>query len=113
MEVDMTSPYKSAALLFLAGSALWTASPAFALGPTERAVTDCRAQALGQFGPGEVRSHRVGAIAGNSRSTRVTVYVTADRRYTVQCASDGQGRIVTASFSPARPDGPQLAAGQR
>ena len=112
----MTSPLKSVALLFvpaLLGSALWTASPAAALGPVERAVADCRAEALGQFGPGEVRSHRIGEIEGNSRSTRVTIYLTADRRYTFRCASDGQGRIVTASFSPARPSGPQLAAGQR
>ncbi len=112
----MTSPLKNVALLFvpaLAGSALWTASPAAALGPVERAVADCRTQALGQFEPGEVRSHRVGEIAGNSRSTRVTVYLTADRRYTFRCATDAQGRIVTASFNPARPSGPRLAAGQR
>ncbi len=112
----MTSPYKSVALLFvpaLVGSALSTASPAAALGPAERAVADCRVQALGQFGPGEVRSHRIGEIAGNSRGTRVTVYLTANRRYTFQCAADAQGRIVTASFNPARPGGPRLAAGQR
>lgn len=108
----MTSPLKSVAFVFLAGAGLWTASPALALGPTERAIADCRAQALGQFGAGEIRSHRIGEIAGNSRSTRVTIYVTADRRYTFRCASDGQGRIVTAALSPAR-EGPQLASGQR
>ena len=112
----MTSPLKSVALLFvpaLIGSALAATSPAAAMGPAERAVAQCRAEALGQFGAGEVRSHRIGEIAGNSRRTRVTIYLNADRRYTFECAVGGDGRIVTASFSPARPGGAQLAAGAR
>ena len=68
---------------------------------------------LSRFDAGQVRSHRVGAIAGTSRNTRVTLYVNADRRYTFACAADGDGRIVTASFSPARPDGAQLAGAPR
>src|SRR5690349_12133535 len=116
MEVDMTSPLKTVALLFvpaLIGSALAATSPAAAEADEGRAVAQCRAEALGQFGPGEVRSHRVGEIAGNARRTRVTLYVNADRRYTFECAVGGDGRIQTAAFTPARPAGPRLAAGQR
>ena len=95
-------------------AALLAPSPAVALaGPTERAVAQCRAEALGAFGAGEVRSHRIGEIAGNSRRTRVTIYVNADRRYTFECAVGGDGRLQTAAFTPARPGGPQLAAGAR
>lgn len=112
----MTSPLKSVALLFvpaLIGSALAATSPAAAEAGEGRAVAQCQAEALGHFGPGEVRSHRVGEIAGNARRTRVTIYVNADRRYTFECAVGGDGRIQTAAFTPARQAGPRLAAGQR
>ena len=69
-------------------------------------------QALGHSAP--ARSARPDReIAGNSRRTRVTIYVTADRRYTFDCAVGADGRIQTASFSPARTGGQQLAAGAR
>jgi hypothetical protein len=109
----MKSPLKLSLLPVIAAAAFAAPSPAAALGPAERAVAQCRAEALGAFGAGEVRSHRIGEIAGNSRRTRITIYVTADRRYTFECAVGGDGRIQTASFTPARPGGPQLAAGQR
>ncbi|HST36793.1 MAG TPA: hypothetical protein VLK25_09220 [Allosphingosinicella sp.] len=109
----MKSALKLSVLPAIAAAAFLAPAPAAAMGPAERAVAQCRTEALGQFGAGEVRSHRIGAIAGNSRSTRVTIYVTADRRYTFECAADAGGRIVTAAFNPARPSGQQLAAGQR
>jgi len=97
-----------------AAAALLAASPASALSDSEgRAVAACRAEMLSRFDSGEVRSYRVGAIAGTSRSTRVTLYVNADRRYEFQCAADRQGQIVTASFDPARGNPRQLAGGQR
>ena len=106
------------ALTLSIGSAIAVAflapAPAAALvGPAERAVAQCRAEALAAFGAGEVRSHRIGEIAGNSRRTRITIYVNADRRYTFECAVGGDGRIQSASFSPARTGGQQLAAGAR
>jgi hypothetical protein len=95
-------------------AALLAASPASALSDSEgRAVAACRSEMLSRFDAGAVRSYRVGAIAGSSRSTRVTLYVNADRRYAFQCAADRQGQIVTASFDPARGNERQLAAGQR
>lgn len=113
MEVEMKSALKLSIVPVLAAAAFLAPSPAAALvGPAERAVAQCRAEALGAFGAGEVRSHRIGEIAGNSRRTRVTIYVTAGRRYTFDCAVGADGRIVTASFNPAR-GGPRLAAGAR
>lgn len=109
----MKSALKLSIVPAIAAAAFLAPSPAAALGPAERAVAQCRSQALSHFGAGEVRSHRIGEIGGNSRTTRVTIYVNADRRYTFDCAVGGDGRIVTASFTPARPGGPQLAAGQR
>jgi len=109
----MKSLFAMTILPMVALTALGASTPAQAVGPAERAVAQCRGEALAAFGAGEVRSHRIGEIAGNSRRTRVTIYVTADRRYTFECAADAQGRIVTAAFSPARPGGPQLAAGAR
>ena len=95
-------------------AALLAASPASALSDSDgRAVAACRAEMLSRFDQGQVRTYRVGEIAGSSRSTRVTLYVTADRRYRFQCAADRHGQIVTASFDPARTDARQLAAGQR
>ena len=109
----MKSALKLSIVPAIAAAAFLAPAPAAALGPAERAVAQCRAEALGAFGAGEVRSHRIGEIAGNSRRTRVTIYVTADRRYTFDCAVGDDGRIQTAAFSPARPGGQQLAAGAR
>ncbi|MBV9884249.1 MAG: hypothetical protein JO276_14660 [Sphingomonadaceae bacterium] len=95
-------------------AALFASVPASALTDSEgRAIAACRADMLSRFEPGQVRSYRVGEIAGTSRSTRVTLYVNADRRYTFACAADGQGQVVTASIDPARGAGRQLAAGAR
>ena len=88
--------------------------PAQALSDSEgRAVAACRTEMLSRFDAGQVRSYRVGEIAGTSRSTRVTFYVNADRRYTFACAADGQGQIVTAWIDRARGNELQLAAGTR
>ena len=95
-------------------AALFAASPAPAMSDAEgRAVAACRAEMLSRFDQGQVRSYRVGDIAGTSRSTRVTLYVNADRRYTFTCAADGQGQIVTASIDPPHGAARQLAAGSR
>jgi hypothetical protein len=111
MEDPMTRQILLAALPL---AALFAAAPASALSDSDgRAVAACRAEMLSRFEPGQVRSYRVGEIAGNSRATRVTFYVNADRRYTFACAADGQGQIVTASIDPPRGAGHQLAAGQR
>ena len=93
--------------------ALFAAAPAAALSDSEsRAVAACRTDMLSRFDAGQVRSWRVGEIAGSARNTRVTLYVNADRRYTFSCAADAQGQIVTASIDPARGAARQLAAGQ-
>ena len=95
-------------------AALFASAPAQALSDSDgRAVAACRAEMLSRFDAGQVRSFRVGEIAGTSRSIRVTFYVNADRRYTFACAADGHGRIVTASIDPARGSERQLAAGSR
>lgn len=95
-------------------AALLASAPAQALSDADgRAVAACRAEMLSRFDTGQVRSFRVGEIAGTSRSIRVTFYVNADRRYTFACAADGQGRVVTASIDPARGSARQLAGGGR
>ena len=95
-------------------AALFASTPASALSDSDgRAVAACRAEMLSRFDSGAVRSFRIGEIAGSSRNTRVTIYVNADRRYTFECATGRDGQIQTASFTPARPGGPQLAAGAR
>ena len=101
----------------LLGSALLAAttlipSPA-AAEPAQRAVSQCRAELLSRFPEGALRSYRVTDISGNSRRTRVTIAVTADRRYTFECAADSAGRILTAAFDPPRADANQVAIGQR
>ena len=93
-------------------AALVAPAPALALSDSEaRAVSACRTEMLSRFDAGQVRSWRVGEIAGSARNTRVTLYVNADRRYTFACAADAQGQIVTASIDPARGAARQLAAG--
>ena len=88
-----------------------TATPAAAGETAQRAVSQCRTEMLSHFPEGAVRTYRIADISGNSRRTRVAINVTADRRYRFECATDGTGRIVTASFDPPRGDS-QLAAGQ-
>ena len=96
----------------LLSAALPVLSPASAASEAEgRAVAQCRAELLRQFPEGALRSHRVGAIAGNARTTRVTLHATADRRYTFECAADARGRIVTATLTP--PSATRLAAEER
>ena len=83
-------------------AALFVSGPAAAMSDSDgRAVAACRAEMLSRFAPDQVRSHRIGAIEGNSRNTRVTIHVNADRRYTLQCAAGRDGRLVTASWSPS------------
>ena len=108
----MTSQFVLTALPLAA--ALLAPVPAQAMSDSEgRAVAACRAEMLSRFGAGELRTWRVGEIAGTSRNTRVTLYVNADRRYTFACATDGQGQILTASIDPARGAARQLAGGGR
>ena len=108
----MTRQYLLSALPLAA--ALLASAPAFAVSASEgRAVAACRDEMLSRFEAGQVRSWRIGDIASTSRSTRVTIYVNADRRYTFACAADGRGQVVTASIDPARGAARQLAAGGR
>lgn len=84
----------------LFASALLTPTAAAAGGADERAVAQCRAELLSRFDEGAIRSYRIGEIAGNSRRTRVTIYVNADRRYTFECAAGANGEVLTASLTP-------------
>jgi len=95
----MKSALLIAAVPALFASTLFVATPAFAESDG-RAVAQCRADLLGRFEQGAIRSYRVGEIAGNSRRTRVTIYVNADRRYTFECATDANGAVLTASLNP-------------
>ena len=96
--------------LLLASTLVLLPAPA-AAEPQQRAVGHSRAEMLSHFPEGAVRTYRIADISGNSRRTRVAINVTADRRYRFECATDSDGRIVTASFDPPRGDS-QLAAGQ-
>jgi len=95
----MKSALLIAAVPALFASTLFLATPAFAESDN-RAVAQCRADMLGRFAEGEIRSYRIGEIAGNSRRTRVTIYVNADRRYTFECAAGANGEVLTASLNP-------------
>jgi hypothetical protein len=112
MEVAMTTT-RSIALLFaplLIGSALASLSPAAAASETDgRAVAQCRAEVLRHFPAGAIRNQRVASISGNARHTRVAMFVTADRRYSFDCATDAAGNVVTASWNP--PTDTRLASG--
>ena len=108
----MTRPLSIVPLLLAPALVALAPTPA-AAGPDERAVAQCRAELVSQFPDGSIRNHRVVSIEGNSRRTRVTFSVNADRRYTFQCAAGPQGQILLASFEPARTGERQLAAGQR
>ena len=104
-------PALFAPALFLAAS--FSATPAVAGGPAERAVNECRADLLSRFPEGSIRSYRLAEVEGNSRGTRLTFRVTADRRYRFECRTDGSGQIEVAALDPPRSGEPQLAAGQR
>lgn len=98
----------------LFASALFVAVPAAAADAVEsRALASCRAELFAQFPDGAIRTHRVDEISGNSRRTRIAFSVTADRRYTFECATGRNGEIVTAELDPPRGQDNQLAAGQR
>jgi len=93
-------------------AALFAAAPASAISDSEgRAVAACRAEMLSRFESDAVRSFRIGEIAGSARSTRVTIYVNADRRYTFECAAGRDGQVQTASLNP--PAATRLAGGNR
>ena len=96
----MKSALLMTAIPALFASALFTATPAAAGGSDSQAVAQCRAELLSRFDEGTIRSYRVGPIAGNSRRTRVTFYVNADRRYTFECAAGATGEVLTASLNP-------------
>jgi hypothetical protein len=112
MEEPMTRPLSQIALLLAPALIALTPSPAAAGGPDERAVAQCRTELLSQFPQGAIRNYRVASIEGNSRRTRVTFTVNAERRYTFECAAGAEGQILLTSFEPSRPGGAQLAAGQ-
>jgi hypothetical protein len=100
MEVKMKSALMlSVVPATLFASAMLAATPAQAAGADERAVAQCRTELLSRFDQGAIRSYRVGTIAGNSRRTRVTIYVNADRRYTFECAAGADGQV-TATLNP-------------
>ena len=103
-------PAAIAPALLLAGA--FAPTPAVA-GPAERAVAQCRAEMLARFPEGSVRAYRLAEVAGNSRGTRITYRLTADRRYRFDCTADSEGRLQVASLDPPRQAGPQLAAGER
>ncbi len=108
----MTSPLKSLTAASFAFVAAFLFTQPAAAEPAERAVAQCRAELLSRFGGDEIRTYRVASITGNSRRTRVTFSVTADQRYTFECATDARGQILIANIDPPR-GGTQLAAGQR
>lgn len=100
----MTSVRKFVLLLAptLVGSALLAYGPAGAEAQENdgRAVAQCRAEVLRHFPAETIRSQRVASISGNSRRTRVDMFVTTDRRYSFQCTAGADGRIITASWNP-------------
>lgn len=99
----MTSIRNIALLLApaLAGVALSTASPASAATESEgRAVAQCRAEVLRHFPQEQIRSQRIAEISGNSRRTRIAMFVTTDRRYSFECTAGADGRVLTASWNP-------------
>jgi hypothetical protein len=104
MEVTMTSVRKLLLLLAptLVGSSLLAYGPARAEAADNdgRAVAQCRAEVLRHVPAETIRSQRIASISGNSRHTRVSMIVNTDRRYSFECSTDADGRILTASWSP-------------
>ncbi len=100
----MTSVRKLLLLLAptLVGSSLIAHGPASAEAANNdgRAVAQCRAEVLRHFPAESIRSQRIASIGGNSRHTRVSMFVTTDRRYGFDCTTDADGRIVSASWNP-------------
>ena len=97
----------------LVGSSLLACGPvrAEAADTDGRAVATCRAEVLRHFPAETIRSQRIASISGNSRRTRVEMFVTTDRRYSFACGTDADGRVVTASWNP--PVERRLAAAAR
>ena len=96
----MTSLFRIVALFAAAATAAFLVTQPAAAQNDGRAVAQCRAEMLRQFPEGAVQSHRVASINGNSRRIRVQLIVNADRRYTFDCATDGEGAIQTAALNP-------------
>lgn len=100
----MTSVRKLLLLLAptLVGSSLVAYGPAAAGAADDdgRAVAQCRAELLRQVPADTIRNQRVANISGNSRRTRVEMFVTTDRRYSFECTTGPDGRIVNAAFNP-------------
>ena len=96
----MTRAFASSLVTAALTSTVLAAAPA-AAEPAQRAVAACRAELLSRF-PEGVRNYRVTDISGNSRRTRVTISVTADRRYTFECAAGADGQVLSAAFDPPR-----------
>lgn len=100
----MTSVRKLLLLLAptLVGSSLIAYGPASAAAVDNdgRAVAQCRAEVIRHFPAETIRSQRIASITGNSRRTKVEMFVTTDRRYGFECTTDADGRIVTASWTP-------------
>jgi len=99
---SLTSTRAVAISAALAAAAAF-ASPALAESAGQ-AVAQCRAELHRQFAPGSIRSYRVAEISGSARRTRVTLSVTADRRYQFECVANARGEIQSASFDPPRTD---------
>ena len=55
---------------------------------------------LRHFPDETIRTQRIASITGNSRRTRVTMFVTTDRRYSFECTAGADGRVLTASWNP-------------
>ena len=111
----MTRPLSLIPVLFAPALLLAAsfATPAVAGGPAERAVSECRAELLSRFPEGSIRAYRLAEVKGNSRGTRLTFRITADRRYRFECNTNADGSIEVAALNPPRSGDAQLAAGQR
>ena len=100
----MTSVRKLILLLAptLVGSSLVAYGPASAAAAENdgRAVAQCRAEVLRHFPAETIRSLRIASITGNSRRTRVEMFVTTDRRYSFECTTGRDGQVVIASWNP-------------
>jgi len=100
----MTSVRKLLLLLAptLVGSSLLAYGPAAAEAADNdgRAVAQCRAEVLRHFPAETIRNQRVASISGNSRRTRIDMFVTTDRRYSFACTTGPDGQVVTASWNP-------------
>jgi hypothetical protein len=110
MEEDMTRALAFTLVPALLVSTMIAATPA-AAEPAQRAVAACRAELLSRLP--DARNYRVADISGNSRRTRVKISVTADQRYTFECAAGADGRVISATFDPPRGETRQAAAGNR